>query len=237
MGALKVKFLILTSPAWNPFNMIRLKKLGLAICAVFMNFSAISSELPAGFSKLKDVAPNIIQDMRYYGSHNFTGNPVPGYKIPECWLKTEAAQALKDAQQEAEALGLKLVVFDCYRPQRAVLSFMKWAANDNNKTKKEFYPKLEKQNLFQQGYIAEKSMHSTGLAVDIGINGLNFGTPFDYFGQESWTKNSRTSQVTKNRNLLSDLLRKHNFVNYPREWWHFTYQTTEVAPAYDVEIE
>ena len=89
MGALKVKFLILTSPAWNPFNMIRLKKLGLAICAVFMNFSAISSELPAGFSKLKDVAPNIIQDMRYYGSHNFTGNPVPGYKIPECWLKTE----------------------------------------------------------------------------------------------------------------------------------------------------
>ena len=114
---------------------------------------------------------------------------------------------------------------------------MKWAANDNEKTKKEFYPKLEKKNLFQQGYIAEKSMHSTGLAVDIGIKGLNFGTPFDYFGEESWTKNSRTSQVTKNRNLLSDLLSKHNFINYPREWWHFTYQTTAVAPAYDVEIE
>lgn len=237
MAELKIKLLLIASPTRSCFVMKRLKKNGLAILAFCFGSSAISSELPPGFSKLKDIAPNIIQDMRYYGSHNFTGNPVPGYKSPECWLKTEAAQALKEAQQDAEALGLKLVVFDCYRPQRAVLSFISWAANDNEATKKEFYPSLDKKNLFQQGYIAEKSMHSTGLAIDIGIKGLNFGTPFDFFGKESWTENSRASKVTKNRKLLKHLLSEHNFVNYPREWWHFTYQNTLNAPSYDVEIE
>ena len=217
--------------------MNRFKIIILFFLAMLMSFSASSSELPTGFSKLNDIAPNILQDMRYYGSHNFTGNPVPGYKAPECWLKTEAAEALKKASQDAESLGLKLVVYDCYRPQRAVLSFINWAKNDNETTKKEFYPNLEKKNLFQQGYIAEKSMHSTGLAVDIGIDKLNFGTPFDFFSTKSWTENSSKAQVRKNRKLLVSLLTKHNFANYPREWWHFTYQTTAVAPAYDIEIQ
>lgn len=145
---------------------------------------------------------------------------------------------MKEAQQDAESFGLKLVVFDCYRPQRAVISFISWAENDNETTKKEYYPNIKKLKLFQEGYIAEKSMHSTGLAIDVGIIGLDFGTSFDFFGKESWTENSGTSKVTKrNRKLLNNLLSKHNFINYPREWWHFTYQTTVVAPAYDVEIE
>ena len=237
MAGLKIKTLRVAFLSWKPFLMIRLNKYIFIILAFCISSSATSSELPAGFSKLKDIAPDIKEDIRYYGSHNFTGHTVPGYKSPECWLRTEVAQALKKAQSDAQVLGLNLVVFDCYRPQRAVLSFINWAATNNEATKKEFYPNVEKKKLFEQGYIAEKSMHSTGLAVDIGIKGLNFGTPFDFFGKESWTENTRTSKVAENRQLLSHLLSQHNFTNYPREWWHFTYKAAIDAPVYDIEIE
>lgn len=97
-------------------------------------------------------------------------------------VENRSCPSTEKAQIDAQVLGLNLVVFDCYRPQRAVLSFINWAATNNEATKKNFIQML-KRKTFEQGYIAEKSMHSTGLAVDIGIKGLNFGTPFDFLGK------------------------------------------------------
>lgn len=195
------------------------------------------AEPPAGFARLADVAPDIAQDMRYAGANNFTGHPVPGYRAPQCWLRADAAKALAAAQADASAHGFSLVVYDCYRPRRAVSSFVEWSRNADQTTKTDYYPRLDKSQLFPQGYIAAQSTHSTGLAVDLGVQGWNFGTPFDYFDQSSWTKSKVAGDAPAHRAALVALMKRHGFENYPREWWHYAYKGAAKAPSHDAEIE
>lgn len=198
---------------------------------------AHAGEPPPGFARLADVAPDIVQEMRYAGADNFTGAPVPGYDAPQCWIRTEAAKALAAAQKDARVRKISLVVYDCYRPLRAVSAFVDWSRNADQRTKTEHYPRLAKSALFPEGYIAEHSTHSTGLAVDIGVKGWNFGTPFDFFDTRSWTKAKTSKTARAHRDALVRLMRRHGFENFPREWWHFTYKGADGAPSYDVEIK
>jgi D-alanyl-D-alanine dipeptidase len=198
---------------------------------------ASASDLPPGFARLADVAPQIEQDMRYAGPRNFTSAPVPGYKAPQCWLRTEAAKALAQAQADAHTHGFDLVVYDCYRPRRAVAAFVDWSRNADQTTKRNYYPNVEKRTLFAQGYIAERSMHSTGLAVDLGVKGWDFATSFDFFDKRSWTKAHVPAKAHERRETLVALMKRHGFTNYPREWWHFAFQGAEGAASYDAEVE
>ncbi len=198
---------------------------------------ALAGEPPSGFVKLADVAPQIIQDMRYAGERNFTGRPVPGYGAPQCWLRREAALALAKAQQDARTRGLDLIVYDCYRPKRAVAAFLDWSKNADEATKPEYFPRVEKRGLFVQGYIAGKSQHSTGLAVDVGVKGWDFGTPFDFFDPRSWTKAKVAGGAHAHRDALAALMRRHGFENFPREWWHFAFRGAKNVESYDVPIE
>src|SRR5688500_17767296 len=119
---------------------------------------------------LVDVDPKIVQEMRYAGSHNFIGRPVDGYRAARCLLTREAADALRAVQRDLEKKGYGLKVYDCYRPQRAVDDFVKWAKDpDDTKMKAEFYPSLEKKELLPGGYITEKSSHSRGSTVDVTL--------------------------------------------------------------------
>jgi zinc D-Ala-D-Ala dipeptidase len=197
----------------------------------------VRAEPPPGFVRLGDVAPGIAQDMRYAGANNFTGHPVPGYRAAQCWLRAEAAKALAEAQTDATAHGFALVVYDCYRPKRAVSSFVEWSRSADRSTKADYYPRLDKNRLFAQGYIAERSTHSTGLAVDLGVQGWNFGTPFDFFDPRSWTKSKATGEAKAHRETLVALMKRHGFENYPREWWHYTFKDAGSAASYDVEVE
>jgi D-alanyl-D-alanine dipeptidase len=125
---------------------------------------------PEGFVRLSDVAPDVLQEIRYRGEHNFLGRPVTGYDAAECWLTEPAAQALAKVQAEVAAQGYTLKAYDCYRPQRAVDDFVAWAQDpDDDTTRAEFYPRLEKDVLFPQGYILEKSGHSRGSTIDLTI--------------------------------------------------------------------
>lgn len=198
---------------------------------------AARAEPPPGFVRLLEIAPDIAQDMRYAGADNFTGRPVPGYAAPSCWLRADAAQALADAQTDARAHGFTLVVYDCYRPLRAVAAFVDWSRSPDQSTKPAHYPRLPKSQLFPQGYIAEHSTHSTGLAVDIGVPGWSFGTPFDFFDRRSWTKSPTSRDARAHRETLVALMRRHGFDNFPREWWHFAYKGVAQAPSYDVEVD
>jgi D-alanyl-D-alanine dipeptidase len=127
-------------------------------------------DLPEGFVYLKDVAPDIVQDVRYAGDHNFLGRPVQGYQAPACILTKEAAQALKGVQADLRKQGLGLKVFDCYRPQRAVDDFVAWSADTADQaTKAEFYPRVDKKDFFDLGYVAKKSGHSRGSTMDLTI--------------------------------------------------------------------
>lgn len=193
---------------------------------------------PANFVRLADIAPGIIQDMRYATRHNFTGRPVPGYRVPACWLRREVAAALAAVQKDAEKQGLRLVVYDCYRPQRATRAFIAWARDDKDQAMKEaYYPNIGKEKLFDLGYIAKASAHSTGTAVDLGLVGLDFGTPFDLFDETSATNNpSIAKEAQQNRKLLLALMQRHGFTNLPQEWWHFSLPLADAAP-HDFEVE
>ena len=132
--------------------------------------AAGESALPSGFVYLRDVAPAILQDMKYAGPDNFTGARLPGYDAPECILREPAAHALQRVQAELEPKGFTLKVYDCYRPTRAVRAMRAWA--DDGKPEgptKRFFPRLHKPYLFSLGYIATRSNHSIGKAVDLTL--------------------------------------------------------------------
>jgi zinc D-Ala-D-Ala dipeptidase len=128
------------------------------------------SALPEGFVYLRDIDPTIVQDIRYAGSHNFVGRPISGYLAAECILSVQAANALERVQMALGGENLSLIVWDCYRPKRAVEDFWQWSQDPaHSEMKAEFYPRLDKEKLFDLGYIAKRSAHSRGSTVDLGI--------------------------------------------------------------------
>jgi len=187
-------------------------------------------EMPEDFVYAKDIMPSLRTDLRYYSSNNFIGEPIDGYVRPKCILSKEAATALKKVQDEFARLGFGLLVFDAYRPQRAVDHFIRLSKDSaDTKMKEQFYPNIYKKDLFKEGYISEKSGHSRGSSVDITIVSLrtghilDLGGPYDYFDKKSWvdykniTKNQRAIRLMLQRRMI-----KHGFKYYPKEWWHFT---------------
>jgi D-alanyl-D-alanine dipeptidase len=128
---------------------------------------------PKDFVALRSVDPTIVQEMRYFTPHNFVGERIDGYRQPLCILTRPAAEALHKAQKGLLRQGYTLKVYDCYRPQRAVDHFVRWAEDlDDEAMKDEFYPNVDKTRLFADGYIAEKSGHSRGSTMDLTIVGL-----------------------------------------------------------------
>ena len=125
---------------------------------------------PGAFVSVKDIDPSIVVEMRYSSRHNFLGRRVPGYREKICLLTLEAANALADVQQRVRRKGYTLKVYDCYRPQRSVNAFVRWARDlDDTLMKREFYPRVKKSRLFKDGYIASKSGHSRGSTVDLTL--------------------------------------------------------------------
>jgi zinc D-Ala-D-Ala dipeptidase len=210
--------------------------------------------MPAGFVDVKKTIPSVQLDIRYSGQHNFVGERIDGYHAPKCILTRQAATALARVQQALKPFSLSLKIYDGYRPQRSVDHFVRWAKEiDDTKTKKEFYPTMEKRNLFKDEYIALKSGHSRGSTVDLTLvsvpaieqrpwrpgdpleacyapveirfrdNGLDMGTGFDCFHELSHTVNAKIGrQQRANRLLLRTIMEQQGFVNYEKEWWHFT---------------
>ncbi len=215
----------------------------LTLLTAGLSTAADAAGLPPGFVRLADVAPQIVQDVRYAGADNFTGRPVPGYDAADCWARREMAQALAKVAQDAERRGYRLVAFDCYRPQRATDAFVKWAQDPADQAAKaRYYPAIDKLLLFEKGYIGRRSSHSAGVAVDLALQKLDgsavdFGSPFDLFDPRSASASKAVNAAARaNRALLKALMEPHGFVNYPPEWWHYTLKGFADAPLYDLPI-
>tara|TARA_B100000809_G_C15053692_1_gene499877 strand:+ start:481 stop:1164 length:684 start_codon:yes stop_codon:yes gene_type:complete len=202
--------------------------------------------LPEGFVYVKDVIPDLNVQLRYFSTNNFVGDTITGYKANRLILTKPSAEALKKVQAELQEQNLCVMVYDGYRPQRAVNHFSRWAKDlSDTLKKKEFYPKVNKRHLFREGYIASQSGHSRGSTVDLTIidgntnEPLDMGSPYDFFGKESWIDHpDLTKTQLANRQLLQEIMLKHNFRNYPKEWWHFTL-CLEPFPKtfFDFEVE
>jgi D-alanyl-D-alanine dipeptidase len=198
------------------------QRLLLSVIASLLLFTTTgrAAEMPRGFVDAGKAIPGVIVEMRYFGAHNFVGARVNGYEAPRCFLTRPAATALAKVQAELKPMGLGIKVYDCYRPKRAVGHFQRWARDINDtKTKTEFYPTIDKRNLFKLGYVADKSSHSRASTVDLTIvalppatqpefrlgqklvactkpagqrwpdNSLDMGTGFDCFNEFSHTAN------------------------------------------------
>lgn len=198
------------------------------------------------FVSLSKEIPTLIIVASYSGNNNFIGSPIPGYLSTNLLLSKEAAKALQCAEQSLRKDGYGLRIFDAYRPQKAVNHFVDWAKQLNDTlNKREYYPNVEKSALFIEGYIAEKSGHSRGSAVDLTLFSLSdsievdMGTPFDFFGLASHpTSNLVSDKHTANRMILRKAMESCGFNALETEWWHF-YLNDEPFPKtyFDFDIE
>lgn len=203
-----------------------------AMSTMLYAFNAFA--LPAGFVYLNDVDNSIIQDMRYYSANNFTGRPVPGYAAPKCILTYQAAFALHKLQERLKKQNLGLKVYDCYRPRQAVDYFIKWSRNPREQEMKlDYYPRVNKADLFKLGYVSKQSAHSRGSTVDLSLvqfigpdkhaTDVPMGTHFDYLDPSShpFAKHI-TYRAKKNRMRLRMWMEQAGFKPMSTEWWHFT---------------
>ncbi|NLV25288.1 MAG: M15 family metallopeptidase [Deltaproteobacteria bacterium] len=206
----------------------------MVLLCMMISFPVRGEEkMPETFVDIREVVPDILLDIRYHGDHNFLGVCVDGYAAAKCLLTRQAAEALAKVQDELRPFSLTLKVYDCYRPQRAVDHFVRWAKDvDDTKTRKEFYPTVDKRNLFRDGYIAERSSHSRGSTVDLTIvplpappqpsyasgqplrecyhpagvrfldNSLDMGTGFDCFHELSHPDNQTIAPQVRSNRLL-----------------------------------
>ncbi len=165
---------------------------------------------------LSRVDGTLIIDMRYATKNNFTGAPLPGYQANRAYMRAEAAAALAVANADLHAQGFGLKIFDAYRPVRASEAMVAWTQT------------AHRPDLLKDGYIAARSRHNLGVAVDLTIvnlaNGaeVTMGTPFDHFSPAAFTRNAR-GVILRNRELLKRTLERQGFQNYEKEWWHFSY--------------
>ena len=200
--------------------------------------------LPNGFVYVKALIPSAQEDVRYAGSHNFVGRPVDGYAAARIVLTSEAAKALKAAAEAFAAKGYTLLLYDGYRPQRAVNHFMRWAEDIADiAAKAEFYPDLDKSELFDRGYIARRSGHSRGSTVDLTLldsagQPLDMGGEFDWFSKiSSHDYEGITPRQKANRELLRQGMLAAGFDDYSEEWWHYTFKCDLPKAYYDFPIE
>lgn len=127
--------------------------------------------MPDDFVYLSDVDPTIIQNLRYHTANNFMGRQVPGYVADRIVCTRRAAEQLKQANIYLKTQGYQFVIYDAYRPLRAVAAFRSWSEDtDDIVTKPYFYPTHAKADLFHLGYIAERySGHSRGSTFDLTL--------------------------------------------------------------------
>ena len=214
--------------------------------------AAAPADLPAGFVYLADIDPTIAQDIRYAGAHNFIGRPIDGYEANECIMSEKAARALAKVQAKLAPKKLSLIIWDAYRPTRATAEFIRWTKDPRDtKMKAEFYPRIDKSQIFELGYLSSRSAHSRGSTVDLGIaplgaavprfdqaakltsciggtseryadGALDFGTGYDCMDELSSTLHPAIGKEARaNRVMLRDLMVAAGFRPYRREWWHF----------------
>ena len=182
------------------------------------------------FVYLDEAVPGLMVDARYATTNNLTGHVVEGYLAPRAVGSRALAQALAAAQRAAREQDLTLLVWDAYRPQRAVNCLLNWAAAPEDQlTKSVYYPRIHKADLVPLGYIAPQSAHSRGSAVDLTLANARSGRPlfmggvFDLMDPISGHDAADIPQVARrNRVRLKTLMERFGFLPYQAEWWHYT---------------
>jgi D-alanyl-D-alanine dipeptidase len=227
------------------------------------SLSEEQSALPAGFVYLSDVIPGVKEELRYPTPNNFMGRPVAGYLGHRAILTAQAAQALKAVQNDIAKDGYELVIYDAYRPRQATQDFAQWGQDpiDNPTLRERYYPRVPKDQIAHQGYIAERSTHTRGSTVDLTLivkgqdlqpitysrrtfhdgfsiiymddGTVDMGSSFDLFDEVSHNDCTLVPAAAQEmRNYLRKKMMTHGFNDYPQEWWHYTLKNEPFPHTY-----
>ena len=200
--------------------------------------------MPASLCYVDEIVPGIKTDLKYCGNDNFTGRPVAGYTSGRrAILRRDTAECIKRAQQELAGKGLGLLVWDAYRPHRAMDDFYAWSKTPDGPEKSAVYPNISKQGIYEGKYIRRRSEHSWGVAVDVTIIDLNTGQELDMGGRHDLLDISSATRYTgitpeqhRNRMLLRDTMDRAGMRNYKREWWHYFLKERGNVTRYDFPL-
>lgn len=202
--------------------------------------------LPKGFVYLDEVIPTAQFEMRYYSDYNFVGTQIDGYLAPLAIGTSVMAEALLKVSKEVEPMGYQLLIYDTYRPAKAVQQFLVWSKDtDDISMKEKFYPNINKATLFKSGYLSSKSGHSRGSTVDLTLihsdteKEVDMGSPYDLLDEIShFSTKLITDEQAANRQLLQDVMVKYGFKPYSKEWWHYVLKNEPYPRTYyDFDVQ
>ncbi|MFD9865234.1 D-Ala-D-Ala dipeptidase VanX [Streptomyces alboflavus] len=192
------------------------------------------------FVYLDELVPGIRWDAKYATRDNFTGQPVDGYLVNRIVGTKALCAALGRVQEKAASQGFGLLVWDGYRPQRAVDCFLRWSEQpEDGRTKQRHYPNIERSELLDKGYVAAKSGHSRGSSVDLTLYSLAtgenacMGGGHDLMDSISHHGTEGIEPIeAENREYLCSIMEGCGFARYDSEWWHYTLESEPYADVY-----
>lgn len=228
------------------------------ILIIFFTTASLASatdadqELKSGFVYLSDIDPSILINLKYHQDENFTGAPIAGCSQGRAVITLDAAEALRNVQEDLVMHGYSLVVYDAYHPLKAQEKFNSWLQEQNADTKDSYYPNLTKIAIKEAGYIKAKYAHVRGSTIDVSIislkdklttpckqqkrsykeqkgliylndNTAEMGTSYDTFDPLSAYSNTTIPQEAQaHRKLLREIMQNHGFALDEKFWWQFT---------------
>ncbi|MGV9879587.1 D-Ala-D-Ala dipeptidase VanX [Streptomyces sp. NPDC003006] len=192
------------------------------------------------FVFIDEYMPGVRWDAKYATWDNFTGKPVDGYLANRIVGTRALSAALQSAREEAATHGFGLLLWDGYRPQRAVDSFLRWSEQpEDGRTKHRHYPNIDRPEMFENGYVAAKSGHSRGSTVDLTLYHLEsgdlaaMGGDHDLMDSISHHSAEGISQAAAdNRRRLRSIMETSGFSSYACEWWHYTLKDEPYPDTY-----
>ena len=170
----------------------------------------------SGLVDIQRSAPGIGVELAYATRDNLTGRRLPGYCENRAFLLPHAARSLARVQRGLRRRGLGLLVRDAYRPARASRALVRWAERSGRAD-------------LVGTYIARRSRHNTGSAVDLTLvradsgRPLEMGTGYDDLSSRAHTRNA-SGRALRNRLVLARAMARFGFEPYWREWWHFEHR-------------
>jgi len=178
-------------------------------------------------TELKELIPGIVYDLRYATTNNFMRRLMYPAATPYTYMRLPAATALQKIQQELNAKGLGLKIYDAYRPYSVTVKFWELVKDER--------------------YVANPSKgsgHNRGVAVDLTIidiktrKELNMGTGFDNFSDTAHhTFKKLPADVLANRELLRSTMEKFGFNTYNEEWWHYSWPGPGKFEILDIDFK
>ena len=226
---METRLILLKSPIVRFFSVLLAASAALALGFAAPAQAGFRAQLDrAGLVDVREHAPDVQVDLRYAIDDNFTGRRVPGYCVAEPFLRRRAAAAIGRVQDRLARDGLGLAILDAYRPSRASRAMVRWARRTGRRH-------------LLDGWIAARSHHNRGAAVDLTLVRLATGRPLDMgTAYDSFTRRSATTAVggkaLRNRLRLRRTMQAEGFRNYWREWWHYDLPRERTAPRLDIAL-